>query len=1258
MRRVIQYILSIFVVLPLMAEENGRLEITNLNWEELKIDSVLPVYTEVVPLQADYALYNYSVAIEYPEYAPLTQKETEDALKFDSLITERLNVESHVGVSRGEGMLDIAFVPIIRRGSSYLKLVSAQIIINAIPKRQVRKAPADKSKRYAAHSKLQSGRWVKISIASDGMYRLTRSALKNMGFSNPSKVHLYGYGGHLQDEVLFTGEEYDDMVEVPLYYSSKQDAWLFWGNGLISWKGDERVTNYYANAAYYFLTEEAEDATLIGTEPSYTGRCDTVFTNFTDHLLYEKDEYAWFHGGRSLFENTNYANINSHTYSLQTIDPEYEDSLTTLKVVFSASNKTPTKMTTSVNGTQMGTMSLAATEIYIYGTASTANYDLSKLERTTNWNVRLTSTAGQNARLDYLSLTYKRKLKPSSGMVAFSQIQPVVAGSILKEEGPGGCRFDIEGTGLKVMRIGRPGDPAKLIEGTQNGSVYSVIVEDPTRQYVAFDDSYEFPEPSNAGVIANQDLHALDSVDMVIIIPTSGKLFDQARRLVEAHEMYDGLRCAIVYANQIYNEFSSGTPDATAYRRLMKMLYDKAETIDDAPKYLLLFGDAAWDNRMVSIQWRKYSPDDYLLCYPSENSFSDTRSFVMEDYFGLLDDGEGTNILRDKPDLGIGRFPVTSNADAKVMVDKTITYLSRENAGDWRNLIYLLGDDGDENQHMRYADDVAELVKISYPEMEVRKIMWDAYKIESTGSNLSYPTCTRDIKQAMKDGALIINYVGHAATYGMSHEFVLRVSDFAEPCGDKLALWVTAACDVMPFDGQVENMGETAVLNPKGGALAFYGTARTVYATQNLYMNRYFMRYLFGKDAKGNRYKVGDAIRLSKNALITGNMESSYRENKLQYALLGDPSLEFGEPLQKVVLDSINGKVLTSSPNIPLKAGQRVRLSGHLADAQGDLKTDFTGTMTARMYDNEETITCHNNQGARTVFTYLDRNHIYTSQDSVVNGMFDLEFVIPIDINNSNEAGRFAFYALNNERTIEANGYNEKFLLGGMEEEEKDTIGPQIFAGLNGEDFVNGGTVNKTPYFVANLEDESGINYSGNGIGHDLVLCVDNDVTKTYMLNNYYVQEFGDFTKGSVSYVLPELEKGTHTLTFRAWDVLNNTNAISLDFVVDPTVAPNMFNLTASQNPARTSTNFLISYDLAGTDCTFTLEVFNFSGQRVWYHQEEGSSPSGLYTIPWNLCTNAGAKLFTGVYFYRCQMTCGDSKKVSKTQKIVILNNK
>ncbi|MEG1839612.1 MAG: C25 family cysteine peptidase, partial [Bacteroidaceae bacterium] len=83
---------------------------------------------------------------------------------------------------------------------------------------------------------------------------------------------------------------------------------------------------------------------------------------------------------------------------------------------------------------------------------------------------------------------------------------------------------------------------------------------------------------------------------MIIIVPSLSDFAIQAERLAEVHRKVDKLRVKVVKAEQIYNEFSSGTPDATAYRRLMKMLYDRA-TEETKPKYLLLFGDAAWDNR-------------------------------------------------------------------------------------------------------------------------------------------------------------------------------------------------------------------------------------------------------------------------------------------------------------------------------------------------------------------------------------------------------------------------------------------------------------------------------------------------------------------------------------------------------------------------------------------------------------------------------------------------------------------------------------
>ena len=285
------------------------------------------------------------------------------------------------------------------------------------------------------------------------------------------------------------------------------------------------------------------------------------------------------------------------------------------------------------------------------------------------------------------------------------------------------------------------------MQGTQSGNTLTVPVDDPSREYVAVDVDADFPSPTYIGEVANQDLHALSACDMVILIPTSGRLLAQAERLAEAHRSMDGLRVQIVRADQVYNEFSSGTPDATAYRRLMKMLYDRAETEADMPRYLLLFGDGVWDNRMLTSAVRGLNPDDHLLCYESENSLSHTSSFVMEDYFGLLDDGEGDDFQRNKVDLGVGRFPVTTEADAKIMVDKTIDYMENAHAGAWRNVICVLGDDGDENDHIIKAEQLSQIVEDEHPDMQVNRIYWDAYRRESGAAGYSYPAVEADIKK-------------------------------------------------------------------------------------------------------------------------------------------------------------------------------------------------------------------------------------------------------------------------------------------------------------------------------------------------------------------------------------------------------------------------------------------------------------------------------------------------------------------------------
>ncbi len=1239
MRKRLYFILFLFCSLSVRADG----DFTVLDWNELRIDSLLPVYTEVVPLESDYRRNDYVVSVLYPEWQYLSLAETQKVKPFDNQISERLNIVSHVAVSRKVGVLDIAFCPIVREGAQYKKLLSGKIVITPVQKKSTAKrvSVVSTSDRYTRTSRLSTGKWVKISVSEDGIYRLSSAELRRMGFKDPNKVHLYGYGGHRLSEISQPNAEYDDLQEVPMFQRSGD--WLFWGNGVTYWDNDERVINPYATAGCYFLTEQEENNDMQIFTP-YQGVINHTFNTFIDHVLYEKDEYAYFHGGRNLYEAYNFAS-GAKTYRLET--PNYVSDAR-LTIAFTAAEEYTTVVKPTLNGNSLKSMSLDALEKYEYGVEKVSHYPVASYANGETWNLRLSTSNSTNAHLDYLAMRYTRQLSVNNAknFVAFSRSEDFPA-----------C-FEIAGSDVVFMRIPSPVREGAVIAGTQNGNVFSVAVDDASARYVAFSASASYPSPTVVGEIANQNLHALDSLDMVIIVPESDKLTGQAHRLADAHSQYDGLRTAVIRADLIYNEFSSGTRDATAYRRFLKMLYDRAKSDDVAPKYLILMGDAAWDNRMLSSAWKNYRPEEYLLSYQSENSFSDVVSYVMEDYFGLLDDGEGVDVKNEKCDLGVGRFPVTSGEEAKIMVDKSIVHMSNAYAGSWKNIVSFIGDDGDENLHLRYADDVANRVISQYPQIETRKVMFDTYPRVVTATHNSYPAVNELLTKQVNDGALVMNYTGHAAAYTLSHEFVLLLKDFENLKGTNLPLWVAAACDVMPFDGQAENIGETAVLNPHGAAVAFYSTARTVYASENRQMNIWLMNYLFGTDAQGNRYRLGDAIRLAKNQLVALGLEGvTHRQNKLHYALLGDPALTFGAPVNRVVLDSINDQPANVSQQ--LKAGQLVTLTGHVDNAQAELLSDFSGILTTRVYDNEQTVTCLNNAGAKVgAFQFLNRDKIlYSGQDSLRQGRFSIQFVMPSDINYSNQTGRMVFYAVSSDHKIEANGYHERFTVGGAME-NADTLGPQVQMYLNTEDFENGGRVNSTPYFVAHLQDDSGINFSGNGLGHDLSLVIDNNPATTYVLNDSYAGEFGDFTRGTVSFSIPALSNGSHTLTFRCWDVLNNFSQQSLDFVVDNSLKPNILSIVATQNPAITTTNFLVSHDRAGSDCDIQIEVFNFAGQRMWVHRERQTSASGTGIVPWNLANNSGGRLSAGIYFYRVTLSCNGSKEVSKTQKIIINGNK
>lgn len=1167
------FIITILLALVAIGSANAQ-DFVNLSNEDLRIDSVLPSYSFIEDLGYDYADKTYKVELEYPEFEDMTRDEVARYKKIVGNVKpgEMPEINSYIGVERKVGQLNVSFVPIVFRDNKYQKLVSFKVVTNIETNAFSKRPKAAEGARYAEHSVLASGKWVKIRVPSTGFYQITADAAKKVGFNDITRVKVYGYGGAVQPEVLTDAylRKTDDLKEVPTYMNGSRK--VFFAQGPVSWDSQTATTrtlNTYSSYGYYFLTEGDEPQTLNAEEM----KAKYYPSNDDYHVLYEKDEFAWYHGGRNFYESTPISS------SGKTITINTPANCKQAKMTVAISADATATASVSLNDKTLGIVQVSKLPSYYVANAGSNVFNVDNLQP--NNTVKITTSSSANVRLDNIIFT-------------------------LAEPAP---MADLDGGSLD--------------------------------------------EPEYVAYLSNQDLHADSAYQMVIVVPESEKVMSQAQRLKQIHEEKDGLRVKIVPAYELYHEFSSGTPDANAYRRYLKLLYDKAQGEEDMPRYLLLFGDCAWDNRMVINDWKQVSPKDYLLCYESDNSFSETICYMMEDYFGLLDDGEGENLKTAKPDVGVGRLTATTEEEAKIMVDKIISYINNENAGDWQNVICMIGDDANNNMHMDDAENISKMIERNHAGYNIKRVFIDAYNLETSASGNTYPEVTKLLREQMANGALLMNYTGHGKADQLSHEKILTINDFANNNTTGLPMWITASCDIMPIDSKLENNGETAMLNPKGGAIAFLGTTRTVYANYNRKMNEAYTNFVLGS-ANGRQNTIGDALRLAKNRLVDDKTIQDVSENKLHFVLLGDPAMKLACPQMKVVIDKINGKDVDGT-GFTLPAGGAVTIAGHI-ERSDTLNTDFNGLVTANIKDAKETIVCNDWDGYGNQFTYEDyTSNIFNGSDSIKGGKFELNIAIPLDISYSDVNGLMTFYAVNDSNTMIAHGKFEDYVLNGSAVEDNDSIGPSIYCYLNSPSFFDGDNVNTTPFFYAEVNDKDGVNTSSSGIGHDMVLIIDGDMYQTYNLNDYFQYDFGTYTSGSVSYTLPELTEGKHTLMFRAWDMLNNSSSTKLTFNVVKGLDSKIYNIYATQNPARYSTQFVLVYDRPGSPVDITFEVYDMLGRLVWRKTENNVYTNGTYYMTWNLQSNNHQDVNTGVYLYRARISCDGSSESLKAKKIIVV---
>ena len=899
------------------------------------------------------------------------------------------------------------------------------------------------SSRYASESVLNSGKWVKIQVAEDGIYKLTAADLKKMGFSNLDKVAVYGYGGWPLDED-FSTTYIDDVPEVAVWRSA--DYLLFYGKGPRKWeysssdKSFIHTNNPYSNYGYYFVSEKETTGRTMEKAASAAGATLQV-TTFDDYVLHEEELVSVNSSGRELYGES-FTSTLSRDFTISVPGITNDEGKATLSFI-SRGNGTIT-MNVDGNALISGSVSVPSDEYEVARELYRERAWMADKGETVKVNIGYSTTGHKNVHLNYFRLQMKRQLKVYDNYTFFRSLSARGNAS----------RFVIQGADASTLVFDvTDGVNPQQMETSLNGTElsFSIPASASLREFVVVKPS-QIKAPVTVGEVANQNLHALPQQDMIIIAQPN--FTTQAERLAEAHRTKDNLTVRVVTPESIYNEFSSGTPDATAYRRFMKMFYDRKTSEADAPKYLLLFGDGSFDNRKLTSAWKSVDMSNMLLTYQTENSLS-SQSYVIDDYFGFLDDADNKKSLQNKKlCLGIGRFPIRTVEQATQMVDKVISYMENKNTGSWKNNLCFMADDGSNTdgfmtEHMEFADQLAGYVESEHPEFLVNKLYYDAYKKDMTAG--TYPDVRSGLQKLLKDGLLLFNYTGHGGTTALSDEKVLTQTDINQFTYTHLPVWVTATCDFTRFDDLNTSAGEDVFLNKSSGGIALFTTVRVAYSRPNFPINDNVIRNLFERN-NGRRRTLGEVMQATKNTL-----SSVY---KLGFCLIGDPAVKMAYPEFGMKVTTVNGQSVDGN-SISFKALEKITVEGEVLDASGQLVTDFTGIVNPTVKDSKVTVTClkNSNKDDSPAFTFTDYpNTIFIGNDSVRNGKFSFTFTVPKDISYSNLQGKMNLYAVDTESGNEAQGNFDNFIVGGTSDTaETDTIGPEIRAlYLNDTTFVDG----------------------------------------------------------------------------------------------------------------------------------------------------------------------------------------------------------
>lgn len=1124
-------------------------------------------------------------------------------------------------------------------------------------------------------SNLKTGTFFKIAVVNTGVHKIDKTFLQTLGVDpstiNPDNIRIYGNSTGMLPELNSTPVE-ETLQESAIYVAGASDGnfddndyILFYGKGPHAWDYDasrdfySQRYNLYSDTAYYFINFDKGAGKRISSEAENGSAATSTISSFDDFASNQNDLTNLLQTGKDWFgEYYDISTSYTHQFSFPNINT---DKPLKVKGKFAVRSFTSTNntMTMKVNGSTLASSGIVTAVGSHYEDTYARDVEIFDSISTGSQNISIQSIyskpeASSVAWLDFITVNVSRDLRFTSGQLDFRSAKSVGNGNI--------SEFEI--TSSSDVTIWDVSDPLNVKSQSHQFASSKIKFKrstDELLEFIAFDNN-SYYSPIAKGIISNQNILGHLNKPYIIICPSEFRASSQD--LVDFHEEEDNIKGAVVTTEQIYNEFSSGAQDVTAIRNFLKYLYENSS---DPVKYVLLMGDGSYDFKN-----RVSGNTNFVPSYQSAESLNPLTTFSTDDYFAMLDDAVSIESSSAAVDIAVGRFPGSTVQDVQGFVEKVKSYTSDQSQtaipnctttssikstfGSWKNNMLFVADDGNSadgysSSHLYDTDSIVSSIWGNDSSFNVKKVYMDSYsKISGPGGG-TYPAVTDEIMNTMEQGTFAVSYIGHGGEAGWADERILEADHVRSWTNlKKLPIFLTATCEFSRYDNpELVSAGEYVITNSQGGAIAMMTTVRLVFGgfPNNIGFSIEFFDNLLDKQ---NNITLGDASMQTKI-----NTPAGSGNNNRKFVLLGDPAMKIGLPTRKIRTLSIQNSNGASIDT--LSALSKIKVSGEVVDENDVLDADFNGILYPTVYDAfQKTLTLDNNQLDKVDSFYVQKNILFNGAASVSNGKFDFEFIVPKDISYSYKSGKLSYYAAN--QTVDASGSSSGFVVGGTSTDYvPDETSPTIELFMNDSNFVDGGLTDESPTLIAVLTDESGINTSGAGLGHDISAVLDQDYSNKILLNEFYSAKIDDYTSGTVNFPMRDLSEGPHQITVKAWDIFNNSAEATMEFYVSNSSELALKHVLNYPNPFTTRTDFMFEHNYACNSIEVMVQIFTVSGKliKTILQTIPGSGGFKGNAISWDGKDDYGDQIGKGVYVYRLTAKTDDGKQDSKLEKLVIL---